>query len=124
MGVRRVYDLEVEADHCYIANGVYVHNSNPNLQTIPSGSVFAKLIKQCFIAPVGFLFGGADFAALEDRISALTTRDPNKLKVYMGHIVYEVNINGTIHHIRDDATINFDGKSYTGEEFYDAFGSL
>ena len=82
VGVRRVYDLEVEADHCYIANGVYVHNSNPNLQTIPSGSVFAKLIKQCFIAPVGFLFGGADFASLEDRISALTTRDPNKLKVY------------------------------------------
>ena len=57
-------------------------SSNPNLQTIPSGSVFAKLIKQCFIAPVGFLFGGADFASLEDRISALTTRDPNKLKVY------------------------------------------
>lgn len=83
VGVRRVYDLEVEADHCYIANGVYVHNSNPNLQTIPSGSVFAKLIKQCFIAPVGFLFGGADFASLEDRISALTTRDPNKLKVYI-----------------------------------------
>ena len=25
---------------------------------------------------------GADFASLEDRISALTTKDPNKLKVY------------------------------------------
>jgi DNA polymerase-1 len=28
------------------------------------------------------LFCGLDFASLEDRISALTTRDPNKLKVY------------------------------------------
>lgn len=30
----------------------------------------------------GWLFVGADFASLEDRISALTTKDVNKLKVY------------------------------------------
>lgn len=59
--------------------------------------------------------------ALEDRISALTTKDPNKLKVYMGHDVYEVKIGNTVHHIRDDDTINFDGKSYTGKEFYEAY---
>jgi DNA polymerase-1 len=56
--------------------------SQPNLQTIPSGSKYAKQIKECFIAPPGWLFGGADFASLEDRISALTTEDPEKLKVY------------------------------------------
>ena len=98
--------------------------SEPNLQTTPSGSKYAKAIKRCFEAPPGWIFCGLDFASLEDRISALTTKDPQKLKVYMGHTVYEVNINGTIHHIRDDATITFDGKTYTGEEFYDAFGSL
>jgi hypothetical protein len=40
------------------------------------------LIKSCFKAPPGWLFVGLDFASLEDRISALTTKDPNKLKVY------------------------------------------
>jgi len=41
-----------------------------------------KLIKSCVEAPPGWLFGGLDFNSLEDRISALTTKDPNKLKVY------------------------------------------
>lgn len=57
--------------------------SEPNLQTIPSGSKYAKPIKSCFEAPPGWIFCGLDFASLEDRISALTTRDPNKLKVYL-----------------------------------------
>jgi len=58
-------------------------SSEPNLQNIPStGSIYAKLIKSCFKAPPGWIFSGADFASLEDRISALTTKDPNKLKVY------------------------------------------
>ncbi|WP_027854414.1 DNA polymerase [Marinobacterium litorale] len=57
-------------------------SSGPNLQNIPSNSKHAKLIKAAFVAPPGWLFCGADFASLEDRISALTTKDPNKLKVY------------------------------------------
>jgi len=58
-------------------------SSGPNLQNIPStGSKYAKIIKACFIAPPGWVFMGADFASLEDRISALITRDSNKLKVY------------------------------------------
>ena len=57
-------------------------SSDPNLQNIPANSLYAKLIKMCFVAPPGWLFGGADFNSLEDYISALTTKDPNKLKVY------------------------------------------
>ena len=65
-------------------------SSDPNLQNIPStGTKFAKLIKKCFAAPprltgdpYGWLFVGADYFSLEDRISALLTKDPNKLKVY------------------------------------------
>ena len=56
--------------------------SEPNLQTIPSGSKYAKKIKKCFEAPPGWAFCGLDFTSLEDRISALTTKDPQKLKVY------------------------------------------
>jgi DNA polymerase-1 len=53
-----------------------------NLQNIPAGSTYAKLIKECFVGPEGWLFAGADFNSLEDYISALTTKDPNKLAVY------------------------------------------
>ena len=58
-------------------------SSDPNLQNLPAGSTYGKLVKECFMAAVGQLFAGADFNSLEDYISALTTRDPNKLKVYI-----------------------------------------
>ena len=64
-------------------------SSDPNLQNLPASNskmpinkLISKLIKSCFRAPRGWLFCGLDFASLEDRISALTTKDPNKLKVY------------------------------------------
>jgi DNA polymerase-1 len=65
-------------------------SSSPNLQQIPStGTKYAKLIKSCFQPPPfpnnaeeGWLMVGADFSSLEDRISALQTNDPNKLKIY------------------------------------------
>ena len=98
-------------------------SSDPNLQNIPSGSTYGKLIKSCFAAPKGSLFVGADFNSLEDYISALTTKDPNKLKVYEGHNIYEVTINNVAHQIRDDSTVVFEGKTYTGEQFYDLYTS-
>ena len=66
-------------------------SSEPNLQNIPStGTQYAKLIKACFQPPTAqvkggvqdWIFVGADYASLEDRISALLTKDPNKLAVY------------------------------------------
>lgn len=65
-------------------------SSNPNLQNLPATNAkmvinvkISKLIKSCFQAPPGWIFAGLDFASLEDKISALTTKDPNKLKVYL-----------------------------------------
>ena len=57
-------------------------SSKPNLTNIPSGSEYAKLVKECFVAPPGSLFVGSDFDSLEDKVNALITKDPNKLKVY------------------------------------------
>lgn len=99
-------------------------SSDPNLQNLPAtASKYAKLIKSCFEAPPGWLFCGLDFDSLEDKISGLTTKDPNKLKVYMGHNTYELDINGVTHHIRDDTEIEYDGKVYTGEGFYEMWNS-
>jgi len=75
--------LEIETDHCYIANGIYVHNSGPNLTNLPSNSEHAETVKQCFVPPAGWLWAGIDFNSLEDMISALTTKDPNKMRVYV-----------------------------------------
>lgn len=57
-------------------------SSDPNLQNLPAKSKYAKIIKGCFVAPPGWIFCGLDFASLEDKISALTTKDPEKIKVY------------------------------------------
>tara|TARA_B110000240_G_C13446218_1_gene430450 strand:- start:116 stop:1231 length:1116 start_codon:yes stop_codon:yes gene_type:complete len=58
-------------------------SSKVNLQQLPStGSKYAKVIKECFQAPDGWVIVGADFSSLEDKISALTTKDPNKIRVY------------------------------------------
>lgn len=67
-------------------------SSDPNLQNIPStGTQYAKAIKECFQVPPhttesnpkGCLLVGADFASLEDKVSALQTKDPNKIKIYL-----------------------------------------
>lgn len=61
-------------------------SSNPNMQNLPStGTKYAKMIKKCFQAPFTgeWLLVGADYFSLEDRISALQTKDPNKLAVYL-----------------------------------------
>ncbi|MFA7188479.1 MAG: DNA polymerase [Sphaerochaetaceae bacterium] len=99
-------------------------SSKINLQNMPVKGIYGKLLKSCFQAPPGWLFVGLDFASLEDRISALTTKDSNKLKVYTGVVIYTLTINGVDHHIRDDATIIHDGKTYTGGAFYDAYCAL
>lgn len=99
-------------------------SSDPNLQNIPANSIYAKLIKECFSGPTGWLFGGADFNSLEDYVSALTTKDPNKLRVYTGHEIFEITIDGISQIIRDDSIIRYDGKTFTGKEFHDTYCTL
>lgn len=93
-----------------------------NLQNLPAtGSRYAKIIKSCFKAPPGWVFSGLDFASLEDRISALLTKDPNKLAVYQGHLLYKITINGVDTIVADTDTVVYKNKKYTGKEFYETY---
>ena len=56
---------------------------------------------------------------MEDRISALTTKDPEKLKVYIGIKQYKVTINGITHLISEDTMVEYDGQILTGEQLYE-----
>ena len=120
-------------------------SSDPNLQQIPSGSTYGKLIKKCFSAPEGWIFAGADFSSLEDYISALTTKDPQKLAVYERHfdghclrayyynkeqlpeielapngtICYKANVGNTDIYFHAEETVEYLGKSMKGAELYE-----
>ncbi len=125
-------------------------SNNPNLQNIPSSGDtpakqrLAKLIKECFEAPPGWLFVGLDFESLEDKISAVTTRDPEKIKVYTdgydGHCLralayfgdqmtdielcpenataYMVEIGGNKIYFHSEERINYLGEDMLGQDLY------
>jgi DNA polymerase-1 len=63
--------------------GGRLSSDSPNQQNLPAtGNDYAIYIKQMVKAPKGWLFVGADFTSLEDKVITLLTRDPNRLKVY------------------------------------------
>ena len=53
-----------------------------NLANLPSGSKYGELVKSCFVAPENWLYAGADFSALEDKIVAILSDDPMKQKPF------------------------------------------
>jgi len=71
-------------------------SNSPNLQNLPSGSTYGELIKSCFISPPNMIMCGADFNALEARIGALLTKDPQFLKVYTEG--YDSHSNNAFHY--------------------------
>ena len=115
-------------------------------QQLPStGSRFAKPVKEVFVSNNEWIMCGIDFASLEDRIDALKTKDTNKLKVYIdgydGHSLrayayfgnqmpdielanekencYICTVKGKEICFKDTDVIDFQGKKYSGKEFYE-----
>ena len=58
-------------------------SSSPNLQNMPSGTELSKVFKGIFSPPDGWLWGGADYSSLEERVNTILTKDPNKRAVYL-----------------------------------------
>ena len=71
VGVRQVYDIEVERDHNFIASEICVHNcSAVNLQQIPARDpVLGPMVRSQFIADAGKQFCAIDFSQQEPRMA-------------------------------------------------------
>ena len=57
-------------------------SNSPNLTNLPSKGRMGKLVKSCFKAKPGWLFAGADFTALEEKIGTILSNDPERRKIY------------------------------------------
>lgn len=83
-GLHQVYDLSIDIDSSYIANGIVVHNSsNPNLQNIPTRTDEGKLIRSVFVSrfPGGKILS-ADYSQCEIRILAHMSGEPIFIDAY------------------------------------------
>lgn len=91
-----VYDIEVEDNHNFFANGVCVHNSTakPSTQQIPEHGPYAKIIKKQFKARKGNVLIKADYSGHEVRVSGNIGEDPAICKTVdsVNAAIYEYRI--------------------------------
>jgi DNA polymerase-1 len=61
----------------------------PNLQNIPRpGSAVAKMARDMFVAPPGYLLLEADFSQLELRVATMLSQDPEMLRIWAEGVDY------------------------------------
>lgn len=83
IGIGDVWDIEVEGDHSYLAEGFVNHNSSsPNAQNFPREK---GLIRKAVIAEPGFVFGTCDYSQIELRFMAHFSGDPELQRAYMNN---------------------------------------
>lgn len=101
MGYEDTYDLSVEEDHSFLANGLVVHNTSakdPAVQTIPKHTPWAKKLRRGYISPPGFVMVNWDYAQGELKIAACIANEPTMIQAYKDgldlHMITGGRING------------------------------
>lgn len=83
VGVLPVYDLEIASDHCFLAGGIFVHNSSPNLQNIPArDEEIGPLVRSMFLPDEGEVISSQDWSQIEFRMFAHYANDPELVEAY------------------------------------------
>ena len=91
---KHTYDIEVQEDHSFIANGIVSHNSrstNPNLQNIPVHGEYAPYIKRGIRASKGKVLIGNDYSQAEIRMVASMANEKNMIEVYKNNLDIHIN---------------------------------
>lgn len=83
VGVREVWDIEVEKDHSYQSQGFINHNSSrdPNLQNIPREKK-GKDIRKLFVASCGNVIVYGDMSQFELRVLTAYSRDKAFMDIF------------------------------------------
>lgn len=82
VGVKDVWDITVEGDCSYVAQGFVNHNSciTPNLQQVPRPD--KSTLRKALAPKDGWRYVAADFSQIELRLVAHCSQDPTMLKIY------------------------------------------
>ena len=80
-GKHGVWDIEVEEDHSYVAQGLIHHNSaQPNLQNLPKEGSFKQVFSSRY-GRDGCLYG-SDLSQIELRVTACACGDASMVRAY------------------------------------------
>lgn len=100
-GVQETFDLTVDEDHSFIANGLVVHNTSakdPAVQTIPKHTKWTKKLRRAYIPPPGYTILQLDYSQGELRITAVVAREPTMIQAYRDgmdlHAITAAQLNG------------------------------
>jgi DNA polymerase I-like protein with 3'-5' exonuclease and polymerase domains len=78
-----VYDLSVEEDHSYIAQGFINHNSSaPNIQNLPMRSDEGRKVRAGMVSEEGWTLVDPDYSQADLRMMAHLSGDPMLMKAY------------------------------------------
>lgn len=87
-GKHKVFDIEVEGYHNFIASEINVHNSSadPNMQNIPS---HATDIRHMFRATPGYVMISSDYSQQEPKLTAFCSGDEKMISAFQnGRDIY------------------------------------